>query len=64
MFDYTMKIIHMNLVIFTLFYFLFFWFFLTSAKLFLTSKFSYLLFSNPTHQTKLGTAKRWTTTKF
>jgi len=29
------------------------------AKVFLTSKFSYLLFSNPAHQTKTGTANRW-----
>jgi hypothetical protein len=32
------------------------------AKIFLTSKFSYLLFSNPTHKTKSGTANRWETT--
>jgi hypothetical protein len=32
------------------------------AKLFHTSKFRYLLFSNPTHQTKTGTAHRWETT--
>jgi hypothetical protein len=31
-------------------------------KIFLTSKFSYLLFSNPTHKTKTGTAKGWETT--
>ncbi len=28
----------------------------------LTSKFSYLLFPNPTHKTKTGTANRWKTT--
>jgi hypothetical protein len=33
-----------------------------SAKTFLTSKFSYLLFSNPTHKTKTGTATRSETT--
>ncbi len=32
------------------------------AKIFLTSKFSYLLFSNPTHGTKTGTTNRWETT--
>ncbi len=32
------------------------------AKVFLTSKFSYLLFSNPAHQTKTGTANMWETT--
>jgi len=32
------------------------------AKIFLTSKFSYLLFSNPTHKTKSGTANRRETT--
>jgi hypothetical protein len=32
------------------------------AKIFLTSKFSYLLFCNPTHKTKTGTANRWETT--
>ncbi len=32
-------------------------------KIFLTSKFSYLLlFSNATHKTKIGTANRWETT--
>ncbi len=31
-------------------------------KIFLTSKFSYLLFSNPTLEVKTGTAKRWETT--
>ncbi len=30
--------------------------------LFLTSKYRYLLFSNPTHKTKSGTANRWETT--
>jgi len=29
------------------------------AKIFLTSKFSYLLFCNPTHQTETGTSNRW-----
>ncbi len=33
-----------------------------SAKIFLTSKISYLLFSNPTHETKTGTADRGETT--
>jgi len=32
-----------------------------SCKIFLTSKFSYLLFPNPTHKTKTGTANRWGT---
>jgi hypothetical protein len=33
------------------------------AKIFLTSKvYSYFLFSNPTHQTKTGTANKWKTT--
>jgi hypothetical protein len=32
------------------------------AKIFLTSIFSYLLFSNPAHKTKTGTANRWETT--
>jgi hypothetical protein len=32
------------------------------AKIFLTSKFSYLLFSNLTHKTETGTANRWETT--
>jgi hypothetical protein len=32
------------------------------AKIILTSKFSYSLFSNPTHKTKIGTANRWDTT--
>jgi hypothetical protein len=32
------------------------------AKIFLTSKFSYLLFSNPTHKTKTGTPNRRETT--
>jgi hypothetical protein len=32
------------------------------AKIFLTSKFSYLPFSNPTHKTKTWTANRWETT--
>jgi hypothetical protein len=32
------------------------------TKIFLTSKFSYLLFSTPTHKTKTGTANRWETT--
>jgi hypothetical protein len=33
------------------------------AKLFLTSKFLVTcLFSNPTHKTKIGTAKKWETT--
>jgi hypothetical protein len=32
------------------------------AKIFLTSKFSYLPFFNPTHQNKTGTANRWETT--
>jgi len=31
------------------------------AKIFLTSEFSYLLFSNPTHKTKTKTAIRWET---
>jgi hypothetical protein len=34
----------------------------TLQKIFLTSKFSYLLFSNPIHKTKTGTANRWETT--
>ncbi len=29
------------------------------AKIFLTSHFSYLLFSNPPHETKIGTANMW-----
>ncbi len=29
------------------------------TKIFLTSKFSCLLFSNPTHKTEMGTANRW-----
>ncbi len=29
------------------------------AKIFLTFKFSYLLFCNPTHKTETGTANRW-----
>jgi hypothetical protein len=29
------------------------------AKIFLTSKFNYLLFCNPTHKTETGTANRW-----
>jgi hypothetical protein len=33
-----------------------------AAKIFFTSKFSYLLFCNPTHQTETGTANRWGTT--
>ncbi len=33
------------------------------AKIFLKSKFSYLLFSNPTYKTKTGAANRWDTTK-
>jgi hypothetical protein len=33
-----------------------------SCKIFLTSKFSYLLFSNPTHKTKTWTANTWETT--
>jgi len=32
------------------------------AKIFLTSEFSFLLFSNPTYKTKTGTAYRWETT--
>jgi hypothetical protein len=32
------------------------------AKIFLTSKFHYLLFGNPTHKTVTGTANRWGTT--
>ncbi len=32
------------------------------AKIFLTSNFSYLPFSNPTHKNKTGTANRWETT--
>ncbi len=36
--------------------------YVTLQKTFLTSKFSYLLFSNPTHQTKTGTANRCDTT--
>jgi hypothetical protein len=31
------------------------------AKIILTSKFSYSLFSNPTHKTKIGTANMWDT---
>jgi hypothetical protein len=31
-------------------------------KIFPRSKFSYLLFSNPTHRTKTGAANRWETT--
>jgi len=34
----------------------------TLQKKILTSKFSYLLFSNPTHKTKTGTANRWEST--
>jgi hypothetical protein len=33
-----------------------------TAKIFLTSKFSYLPFSNPTHKNKTGTANSWETT--
>jgi len=32
------------------------------AKIFFTSKFSYLLFSNPSHNTETGIADRWGTT--
>ncbi len=32
------------------------------TTIFLTSKFSYLLFSKPSHKTKIGTANRWETT--
>jgi hypothetical protein len=32
------------------------------AKIFLVSKFSYLLFSNPIYETKTGTTNRWETT--
>jgi hypothetical protein len=32
------------------------------AKMIPTSKFSYSLFSNPTHKTKIGTANRWDAT--
>jgi hypothetical protein len=32
------------------------------AKIFLTSKFSYLLFCNHTHKTKAGTSNQWETT--
>jgi hypothetical protein len=32
------------------------------AKIILISKFSYSLFSNPTHKTKIGTANRWDAT--
>jgi hypothetical protein len=32
------------------------------AKLFFTSKFSYLIFCNPTHKTETGIANRWGTT--
>ncbi len=32
------------------------------AKIFFTSKFSYVLFCNPTHKTETGTANRWGTT--
>ncbi len=34
----------------------------TSAKIFFTSKFSYLLFCNPNHETETRTASRWGTT--
>jgi hypothetical protein len=34
------------------------WFYQDRTKIFLTSKFSYLLFHNPTHRTETGTAKR------
>ncbi len=34
----------------------------TAAKVFLTSKFSYLLFCNPTHNTQTEIANRWQTT--
>jgi hypothetical protein len=33
------------------------------AKILLVSKFSYLLLSNPTHETKTGIANRWKTTQ-
>jgi hypothetical protein len=33
-----------------------------SAKIFFTSKFSYLFICNPTHKTETGTANRWGTT--
>ncbi len=33
-----------------------------SAKIFFTSKFSYVLFCNPTHKTETGTTNRWGTT--
>jgi hypothetical protein len=32
------------------------------GKIFFTSKFSYLIFCNPTHKTETGTANRWGTT--
>jgi len=32
------------------------------ANIFFTSKFSYLLFYNPTHKTQIGTANTWGTT--
>jgi hypothetical protein len=32
------------------------------AKIFFTSKFSYLILFNPTHQAQIGTANRWETT--
>jgi hypothetical protein len=32
------------------------------AKIYFTSKFSYVLFCNPTHKTETGTANRWGTT--
>jgi hypothetical protein len=34
------------------------WFYRDSTKIFLTSKFTYLLFCNPSHRTETGTAKR------
>jgi hypothetical protein len=34
----------------------------TLQKIFFTSKFSYVLFCNPTHETETGTANRWGTT--
>jgi hypothetical protein len=36
--------------------------YVTQQKVFFPSKFSYLLFCNPTHKTKTGTANRWGST--
>jgi hypothetical protein len=32
---------------------------MTPKKIFVTSKFSYVLFYNPTHKTEIGTTNQW-----